>query len=90
MQDVFVRTETEDYDQWFRVFSAPSTPTREEYGIHTAGVYRDSENPNTALIHFQVEDMARMQEHLALPDFESTSADAGVTSRSFWLGEPQG
>ena len=90
MPELFVRTETKDYDHWYSVFSAAGSPTREEYGIRTRGVYRDAENPNNALIHFEVDDLDRMREYLSLPEVASASDDAGVKSRTIWMGEPQG
>lgn len=86
MQDIFVRTQTEDYDEWFAVFSDGRPPTREEYGIRTAGVFRDTADPNIVLLHFEVDDVARMREYLARPDVERISADAGVIERTFWFG----
>jgi quinol monooxygenase YgiN len=85
MQDLFIRTETRDYDTWHAVFTDPTPPTREEYGIHTVAVYRDAHDPNVALLHLRIEDMDRMQEYLSLPGFESTSEAAGVTDRTMWL-----
>jgi len=89
MQDVFVHTQTMDYDAWYAIFSDTRPPTREEYGIHTVSVSRDVSNPNNVMLHLRVEDLGRMREYLGLDAFKRFSGEAGVVGRQMWFGEEQ-
>lgn len=88
MQDLFSETQTKDFDTWYKVFSGPDSATREEYGVKTVSVARDTSNPNNAVIHFEIEDVARLKEFLARPDFAQFSERAGVIKRKMYLGAP--
>ena len=50
-------------------------------------VYRDVRDPQAALVHLEVEDVARAQEWFGTDQFKKGTADAKVTDRKIYIAE---
>lgn len=86
MQDVMIRIEAEDYDAWLKTHYE-HVGDRRAHGIEDGPVYRDVDDPNAALFHIRVEDMARAMEWFGSDTFKAASKRATVTGREFYLAE---
>ena len=56
-------------------------------GITDGPFYRDQQNPNTALVHLNVEDLDRAFGWFKSEEFKAAVARAGKVEREIWIAE---
>jgi quinol monooxygenase YgiN len=66
-----------DYAKWRAGFDK-AAPFREKAGMKNVQIYRDVDNPGSALIWSDIEDPAKARAVLDSPELRKTMQDAGV------------
>ena len=87
MSSIFVRHTVADYDVWKPGFD-DHAPTRREYGLTDAGLYRATDDPNDVTIVLTTDDVPRAQEFLSSNDLRETMGRLGVVAApDIWITE---
>lgn len=83
-QAILIRVVPENYNQW-RTAHDSCRLARLDYGMTDGPVYRDETNPETVLVHLNVEDMEKAQGWFRDERFKAAVERAGTVSREFWM-----
>ena len=83
---IMIRVTPEDYDTWFAAHDG-NKEARLEYGITDGPLYRDVGDPNTVLVHLDVEDVERAQAWFRDDRFKAATQRAGKVAREFYIAE---
>jgi hypothetical protein len=86
MQDIMIRIETDDFDAWKQQHDLHRV-SRSKYGITDGPAYQDLDNPNAALFHISVEDVATAMQWFQSDTFKEASRLAKVTGRQFYMAQ---
>jgi quinol monooxygenase YgiN len=87
MVTLFVRHTVNDYRTWKRVYDE-FAPTRKEWGVTGASVYRDAEDPNTLIVIHHFRDLDDARAFVDSEDLHSAMANAGVKGQpAIWITE---
>ncbi len=81
---IMIRVTPEDYDLWFAMHDGQKE-ARLEYGITDGPVYRDDADPNTVLLHLDVEDFDRARGWFQDTRFREAVKQAGKVSRDIYF-----
>lgn len=81
---IMIRVTPEDFDVWIAEHDG-QREARSEYGITDGPVYRDSDDPNTVLIHLDVEDAERARGWFQDDRFKAAVGRAGKVSREVYF-----
>lgn len=85
---IMIRVTPEDYDRWFAEHDGPgATEARLEYGITNGPFYRDDSDPNTVLVHLNVEDIDRATGWFRDARFKAAAQRAGRVAREIYFAE---
>jgi hypothetical protein len=79
MTTMIVRHTVKDFDTWKPFFEEHGS-VRDEYGVATVGVYRDTKTPNDVVIILRTDDIDRAQELLASSNLKEVMQSSGVIS----------
>ena len=88
MQDIMIRIQTDDFEAWKEQHYLHAA-NRARYGITDGPAYRDLDDPGAALFHISVQDMDTAMGWFRSDTFKEATTLAKVTSRSFYLAQPQ-
>jgi hypothetical protein len=88
MQDIMIRIQTDDFEGWKEQHDLHAA-NRARYGITDGPAYRDLDDPGAALFHISVQDMDTAMGWFRSDTFKEATRLAKVTSRSFYLAQPQ-
>jgi hypothetical protein len=80
--------QTDDFEGWKEQHELHA-PNRARYGITDGPAYRDLDDPGAALFHISVQDMDTAMGWFRSDTFKEATRLAKVTSRSFYLAQPQ-
>ena len=83
-QSILIRVVPENFNQWRTAHDSCRT-ARLDYGMTDGPVYRDEANPETVLVHLDVEDMERAQGWFKDDRFKAGVERAGKVSREIWM-----
>ena len=83
---IVIHVEAENFDQWFPAHDGQQE-ARKAYGITDGPFYRDSTNPNKALVHLNVENIDRAMEWFKSAEFQGAAKRAGNVRREIWIAE---
>lgn len=86
MKHLFVRVVSPSYDAWRKVIDSAADSLR-AHGIIDWSIYRDTANPNAALVDFRTEDVAGAKAFFQTAEFKQLNAAANVTEREFYVAE---
>jgi uncharacterized protein (DUF1330 family) len=85
MPTIIVRHTVKDFDAWKPYYDEHAT-SRERYGIHDGGLYREAEEPRNVVMVFQTDDIDRAQEFFTSEELRETMQKAGVVSEpTVWI-----
>ena len=89
MQDtIMIRVTAEDFATWFAEHNG-CREARSEYGITDGPVYRDEQDPDTVLLHLDVESFERAKGWFQDDRFTAAVARAGNVERDVYLASPK-
>jgi len=88
MQDIMIRIQTDDFEAWKQQHYRHAA-NRARYGITDGPAYRDLADPGAALFHISVADMDTAMGWFRSDTFKEATKLAKVTSRHFYLAQPQ-
>jgi len=77
MAHIIMTHKVENFDKWLTAFDADK-PRREEMKMKEVGIYRTVDDKNTFLIHFEVEDVAKVKQMMDDPEMGKKMKAAGV------------
>jgi hypothetical protein len=83
-QSILIRVVPENFNQW-RTAHDECRIARLDYGMTDGPVYRDEANPETVLVHLDVEDMERAKEWFKDERFKAGVIRAGQVTRDVWM-----
>ena len=85
---IMIRVTPQDFDRWIAEHDGARVH-RLDYGITDGPVYRDREDPNTVLIHLDVEDMERARGWFQDQRFKEAVGRAGPVRREIFFAKPK-
>lgn len=88
MQDIMIRIETNDFDAWKEQHYLHAK-NRAKFGIHDGPAYQDIDNPDAALFHIRVDDMATAMLWFNSDTFREATKLAKVTGRDMYFARPK-
>jgi hypothetical protein len=89
MQDaIMIRVTAEDFTTWFAEHDG-CKEAREEYGITDGPIYRAEREPNTVLLHLNVESFDRARGWFQDDRFKAAVGRAGNVQRDVYLASPK-
>lgn len=88
-ESILIRVVPEDFNQW-RTAHDECREARGEYGMTDGPVYRDEKDPNTVLVHLDVENMDKAMGWFKDERFRAAVVRAGNVSRDFWFAKMKG
>ncbi len=83
-QAILIRVVPENFIQW-RTAHDECRQARLEYGMTDGPVYRDETNPETVLVHLDVENMDKATGWFKDERFKAAVERAGNVSREIWM-----
>lgn len=83
-QSILIRVEPENFNQW-RQAHDDCRAARSEYGISDGPVYRDEQNPETVLVHLNVESLETASGWFRDERFKAAAERAGKVKREIWM-----
>ena len=86
---IMIRVRPPDLDTWLAVHHA-NKELRREYGISDGPLYRDANDPDVALVHWNVEDVDRALQWFSSDAFKAALVRAGMPERELWIAEKWG
>ena len=90
MKDIImIRVTPDDFDRWFAEHDG-AKEARLEYGITDGPLYRDVSDPNTLLVHLDVEDMDRARGWFRDQRLKAGVQRAGRFAREMYVAERKG
>ena len=88
MPHMMTRVEVGDFDTWLEIHLS-NAQNRRAYGMIDGPIYRDINDPNAALVHIIVEDMARAGQWFQTDAFKEANRRSTAVRRDFYLAEKQ-
>ncbi len=85
-QAIMIRVQPENFDVW-RAQHDGQEEARKDYGMTDGPVYRDEIDPNTVLVHLNIEDADRAKQWFQSDAFKGAAQRAGNVSRDVWFAE---
>ena len=86
MQHIIIRVVAENFDHWLP-YHLNFAEARREFGLSDGPVYRDTADPNAALVQLMTDDLPRAMEWFRDPRFKEATANAKVIGREFYVAE---
>ena len=86
MPHLMVRVVSPSFDGWRKAFEYAS-PDMTGFGITGWRIYRETDNPNAAMVHFMVDDIGKAMEFFRSPKFQEANKMGNVTDREFYIAE---
>ncbi len=83
-QSILIRVVPENFNQW-REAHDECRQARLDYGMTDGPVYRDEQDPNTVLVHLNVEDLERAKGWFKDERFKAGVVRAGNVKREIWF-----
>jgi hypothetical protein len=83
---IMIRVTPEDYERWIAEHDG-AQQARLEFGITDGPVYRDVKDPNTVLLHLDVEDLDRARGWFGDDRFKAAAQRAGQVSREIYFAQ---
>jgi len=83
-QSILIRVVPENFNQW-RTAHDECCQARLDYGMTDGPVYRDETNPETVLVHLNVEDLDKAKGWFMDDRFKAAVGRAGNVSREIWM-----
>jgi len=83
-QSILIRVVPENFSQW-RTAHDECREARLDYGMTDGPVYRDETDPNTVLIHLNVQNMEKAMGWFKDERFKAAIQRAGIVSREFFF-----
>jgi hypothetical protein len=88
MQHILIRVAAENFGHWLSHYLA-LTEARREFGLSDGPIYRDTGDPNIALVHLLTANLPRALEWFRDPRFQKAAVNANVIGREFYVTEKQ-
>ena len=86
MENIMIWLRTDDYDRWQDIHDS-FVEERKEYGITEDRIYRDVNDPSSALVHLVVDDLGRAMRWTQTDKFKQGTIAAKVTDRAIYTAE---
>lgn len=84
---IMIRVKAENYESWYREHSGQEQ-ARLAYGITDGPFYRDSADPNAALVHLDVQELDQAMGWFKSEAFRSAAGRViGSVQREMWIAE---
>lgn len=90
MSSVMIRVTPDDFDSW-RAAHESCRRLRRNFAVTRERIYRDLDEPRTALVELETTDVARTMAWFTSPEFAKASVGVAVRDRVLYLAElPRG
>lgn len=84
---IMIRVRAENYESWFREHSGQET-ARRDYGITDGPFYRDAQDPSSALVHLDVENLEKAMTWFKSDAFQAAAKRVvGAVQREIWIAQ---
>ena len=88
-QAIIIRVGPQNFDIWRKEHDGQQE-ARLAYGITDGPFYHDERNPDTVLVHLNVENLDRAMEWFKSDAFREAAQRAGNVQREIWIAQKRG